>query len=267
MRTTSRTTIMICAMSLAALATAFADSNTNQLPTIAEIDAEIAGLANQYGAKILWREFESTVGRIKDLQDKFPTQEVLQVQWHVVSNMFSECYPVAAVTNGNQVNYQGLSDAIWLHLTKYKLFHADTNALMYVADCVSNALPIDVSREEAVVQAGIEGKYMPEFGSTNALTGEHIVYDSYHTLTNRDRLWLQWEGARSMKCGFNHMQSQFRRRVFNSFCEVILHDLSEYPEPTRRSLWEEFCRRAGASDAEKAEAHRDLYDDFKIVYP
>ena len=45
------------------------------------------------------------------------------------------------------------------------------------------------------------------------------------------------------------------------------HDLSEYPEPVRRSLWEEFCRRAGATDMEKAEAHRDLYDDFKIVYP
>ena len=255
------------AMLLFVVTPSFADSATNQLPTIAEIDAEIASLASQYGAKTLWREFVPTVGRIKDLQDKFPTQEVLQVQWHVVSNMFSACYPVVAVTNGNQVNYQGMEHAIWLHLTKYKLFHVNTNAMMYVADCISNALPVDVSREEAVVQAGVEGKYMPEFGSTNALTGEHVVYDSYHTLTNRDRLWLQWEGARSMKCGFNFMQSHFRRRGFNSFCELMLQDLSEYPEPVRRSLWEEFCRRAGATDMEKAEAHRDLYDDFKIVYP
>lgn len=255
-----------CAMLLIVAASSFADNATNQLPTIAEIDAEIASLANRYGAKTLWREFLPTVGRIRNLQDSFPTQEVLQVQWHVVSNMFSECYPVAAVTNGNQVNYLGLEDAIWLHLTKYKLFHADTNALMYVADCVSNALPIDASREEAVVQAGMRGEYMPEFGSTNTLTGELFVGD-YHSSTNRTRIWWDWEGARREKLAFNHRVETFRRRVFNSFCEFILHDFSEPPESTRRSLWEEFCRRAGATDKEKAEAHRDLYDDFKIVYP
>ena len=266
MKTTSRIEVASCAMLLVVSASSFADNATNQLPTIAEIDAEIAGLANQYGAKTLWREFIPTVGRIKDLQDKFPTQEVLQVQWYVVSNMFSECYSVAAVTNSNQVNYQGLDHAIWLHLTKYKLFHVDTNALMYVADCVSNALPVDVSREEAVVQAGMNGEYMPEFGSTNALTGERIVLD-YHSSTNSVRLRWQWEGARRMKLGFNSVQASFRRRVFNSFCELMLHDLSECPEPVRRSLWEEFCRRAGATDTEKAEAHRDLYNDFNIVYP
>ena len=54
-----------CVMLLAVVASSFADNATNQLPTIAEIDAEIAGLANQYGAKILWREFIPTVGRIK----------------------------------------------------------------------------------------------------------------------------------------------------------------------------------------------------------
>ena len=43
--------------------------------------------------------------------------------------------------------------------------------------------------------------------------------------------------------------------------------MTEYPEPVRRSLWEEFCRRAGATDAEKAEAYRSLYEDYKIVYP
>ena len=266
MKTTNRIAVTSCAMLLLVSASSFADGDTNQLPTIAKIDAEIAGLANQYGAKILWREFIPTAGRIKDLQDKFPTQEVLQVQWHVVSNMFSVCFPVAAVTNSNQVNYQGLDHAIWLHLTKYRLFHVNTNVLMYVADCVSNALPVDVSREEAVVQAGMRGEYMPEFGCTNALTGEHVVLD-YHSSTNRVRLWWQWEGARRMKLGFNTAQESFRRRVFNSFCELILHDLSEYPEPTRRSLWEEFCRRAGASDKEKAEAHSNLYRWHKIVYP
>ena len=107
----------VCLFAVLVSASAFADSDTNQLPTIAEVDAEIASLANLRGAKTLWREFVPTVGRIKDLQDKFPTQEVLQVQWHVVSNMFAGCYPVAVVTNGNQVNYQGLSDAIWLQLT------------------------------------------------------------------------------------------------------------------------------------------------------
>ena len=253
-------------MLLFALATVFADDTTNRLPTIAEIDAEIASLANQCGARIQWFDFVPTMGRIKDLQDKFPTQEVLQVQWHVVSNMFAGCYPVAAVTNGNQVNYLGLEHAIWLHLPRYKLFHADTNAIMYVADCVSNALPVDVSRETAVVLAGMNCEYMPEFGSTNALTGEHVVCD-YHSATNRDRIWWQWEGSRRIKSGFNHGQSSFRRQVFNCFCGSILHCLTEYPEPVRRSLWEEFCRRAGATDAEKAAAHRRLYENYKIVYP
>ena len=266
MKATSRTTIMAFAMLPAVLATALSDNATNQLPTIAEIDAEIAGLANQYGAKTLWREFVPTVGRIKDLQDKFPTQEVLQVQWHVVSNMFSECYPVATVTNSNQVNYQGLEHAIWLHLTKYKLFNVDTNALMYVADCVSNALPIDVSREEAIVLAGERGEYMPELGSTNALTGEHVVHD-YHSLTNRNRLWMQWRTVWVMKLGFNSAQASFREMVFDCFCGLILHYFSEYPEPVRRSLWEEFCRRAGATDKERAKAHSDLYRWYKIAYP
>ena len=258
--------VALCAMLLTEAASAFADSATNQLPTIAEIDAEIASLANLYGAKILWREFEPTAGRIRSLQDSFPMQEVLQVQWHVVSNMFSECYPVAAVTNGNQVNYLGLEDVIWLHLTKYKLFHANTNALMYVAASVSNALPVDVSREEAVVQAGMRGEYMPEFGSTNALTGELVTGD-YHSNTNRTRIWWDWEDARRAKLAFNHRVEKFRRRVFNCFCALMLHDFSEYPEPVRRSLWDEFCRRAGASDTERAEAHRDLYRWYKIVYP
>ena len=131
-------------------ASSFADSATNQLPTIAEIDAEIASLANKYGARTLWREFVPTAGRIKDLQDKFPTQEVMQVQWHVVSNMFSECYLTSALTNDFQIDHYRLADIVFLHLTKYRLFHANTNALMFVADCVSNALPVDVSRETAV---------------------------------------------------------------------------------------------------------------------
>ena len=255
-----------CMVLLLVAATAFANDTTNRLPTIAEIDAEIAGLANQYGAKTLWREFLPTVGRIKDLQDKFPTQDVLRVQWHVVSNMFAGCYPVAAVTNGNQVNYGGLAHAVWLYLPRYELFHADTNALMYVADCVSNSLPVDVSREEAVVQAGMNCEYMPEFGSTNALTGERVVSD-YHSLTNRERIWWQWEGARRMKLAYNGGVASFRRQVFNCFCGMVLHYLTEYPEPVRRSLWEEFCRRAGATDKEKAEAYRSLYEDYKIVYP
>ena len=258
--------IAVCATLSASAVSAFASSDTNQLPTIAEIDAEIAGLANQYGARTLWREFVPTVGRIRELQDKFPTQEVLRVQWHVVSNMFAECYPVAAVTNGNQVNYQGLSDAIWLHLTKYKLFHADTNALMYVAECVSNALPIDVSRETAVVLAGMNCEYMPEFGSTNALTGEPVVPE-YHSLTNRERIWWQWEGLRRQKLGFNSSQDSFREMVFDCFCGLIMRYLEEYPEPVRRSLWEEFCRRSGASDKERSHAHSELYYYYKITYP
>ena len=70
-----------------------------------------------------------------------------------------------------------------------------------------------------------------------------------------------------MKSGFDYSQSFFRRRVFNSFCGLILPYLSEYPEPVRRSLWDEFCRRVGATDSEKAEAYRNLYEDYKIVYP
>ena len=92
MDTTSRIAIRMCAVSLFVAASSFADSMTNHLPTIAEIDAEIASIANLRGAKTLWREFEATSGRIKKLQDSAPSQEVFRVQWHVVSNMFSECY-------------------------------------------------------------------------------------------------------------------------------------------------------------------------------
>ena len=250
----------------AALTGAAASGEEEHYPTIAEVDAKIASISNLRGASVMWWEFESMSGRIKDLQDKYPTQEVLRVQWHVVSNMFADCYLTGPLTNDVQINHAGMENIIWLHLTKYKLFHADTNALMYVADCVSNALPVDVSRETAVVLAGMRGEYMPEFGSTNALTGVKLIFD-YHSATNHDRLWLQWETARRTKSGFNFSQTSFRRQVFNCFCELMLHDFSEYPEPVRRSLWEEFCRRAGATDPEKAEAYRNLYADYKIVYP
>ena len=254
---------------IAALAAsvAFAVFGEETYPTIAEIDAEIASLANKYGARTLWREFVPTAGRIKDLQDKFPTQEVLRVQWHVVSNMFSECYLTSALTNDFQIDHYRLADIVFLHLTKYRLFHANTNALMFVADCVSNALPVDVSRETAVVEASFRGEGIPEFGSTNALSGTRMVFESYHSSTNYFYQRMLWEKVRRMKSGFNYSQSCFRRQVFNCFCELMLHDFSEYPEPVRRSLWEEFCRRAGASDAEKAEAHSDLYRWYKIVYP
>ena len=210
---------------------------------------------------------QTTSGRIKELQDSAPSQEVFRVQWHVVSNMFSECYLTAALTNDFQIDYHSLAAIVFLHLTKYRLFHANTNAIMFVADCVSNALPVDVSRETAVVEASFRGEQIPEFGSTNALSGTRVVFDTYYSPTNYYHQWRLWEKARRLKAGFNYAQSCFRRQVFNRFCELMLHDFSEYPEPTRRSLWEEFCRRAGATDKEKAEAHRDLYDDFKIVYP
>ena len=171
MNTTNRIAIRVCAVSLFVAVSSFADIATNHFPTIAEIDAELASIANLRGAKTLWREFEATSGRIKEFQDSAPSQEVFRVQWHVISNMFSECYLTASLTNDIQINYSGMESILWLHLTKYKLFHVDTNALMYVADCVSNALPVDVSREDAVVWAGVNGEYMPEFGSTNALTG------------------------------------------------------------------------------------------------
>jgi len=242
---------------------AFVTFGEETYPTIAEIDAELESLANKYGARTLWREFEPTAGRVKDLQDKFPTQEVLQVQWHVVSNMFSGCFPVAAVTNGNQVNYHGLGNIIWLHLTKYKLFHSDTNALMSVADCVSNALPVDVSHEEEDTLAAWRLDDIADFGNTNGPLRRRagVNYGCYGERTRACIFRYQ------MLSGFNGCVRQFRRRVFNSFCELILHDLSEYPEPVRRSLWVEFCRRGGALDEEKSEAHSRLYHDYKIVYP
>ena len=94
-----------------------------------------------------------------------------------------------------------------------------------------------------------------------------MVFESYHSTTNYFYQRMLWEKVRRMKSGFNYAQSCFRRQVFNCFCELMLHDFSEYPEPVRRSLWEEFCRRAGATDPEKAEAYRNLYADYKIVYP
>ena len=263
MDTTSKIAIRMCAMALFVVASSFADNVTNQLPTIAEIDAELAGLSNQYGAKILWREFEATSGRIKDLQDKFPTQEVLQVQWHVVSNMFAGCYPVAVVTNDNQVNYQGLNSIIWLHLTKYMLFHSDTNALMFVADCVSNALPIDVSHEEEEFLSARRLDDIIDFGNTN---GPFRVRPGVNYACYGDRAYACILKYRKWR-NFNAGVKDFRRMVFNKFCELMLYDFSEYPEPTRRTLWEEFCRRAGASDPERAEAHSDLYRWYKIVYP
>ena len=248
--------VISCAMLLAVAASSFADSATNQLPTIAEIDTEIVGLANQHGARILWREFEPTVGRIKNLQDSFPTQEVLQVQWHVVSNVFSGCHTSVGVTNSNQVNYQGIETLIRRHLTRYKLFHADTNTLMYVADCVSNAIPVDTSREEAIIQARMRGEYMPEIGSTNALTGQLASHD-FNTYTNRVRLYFDWCDVLSAKLGFNQNLRRFRQEAFNCFCSLILRDLVEYPEAVRQDVWEEFCRRAGASDDEKSKAYSE----------
>ena len=252
---------------IAAALISFVTFGEESFPTIAEIDAEIASLANKYGARTLWREFVPTAGRIKELQDKFPTQEVLQVQWHVISNMFSECYLTTALTNDFQLDYHRLADIVFLHLTKYRLFHANTNALMFVADCVSNALPVDASRETAVVEASFRGEQIPAFGSTNALSGTKVVFETYHSSTNYYYQQMLWEKARRMKSGFNYSQSCFRRQVFNCFCELMLHHLSEYPEPVRRSLWDEFCRRAGATDLEKIEASRCLYEDYKITYP
>ena len=62
MNTTSRIATSVCAVLLFVSASSFADNATNQLPTIAEIDAEIAGLANQYGAKILWPDAGGSAG-------------------------------------------------------------------------------------------------------------------------------------------------------------------------------------------------------------
>ena len=232
-------------------------------PTIAEVDAEIASLANKYGARTLWREFESTAGRIKDLQDKFPTQEVLQVQWHVVSNMFSGCYPVAAVTNDNQVNYQGLWSIIWLHLTKYSLFHSDTNALMFVADCVSNALPVDLSHEEEDKLAAWRLDDIADFGNTNGPLRKRVGVN-YGCYGERTRAcifkYIKWRN-------FNAGVKDFREMVFDCFCGLIMRYLEEYPEPVRRNLWEEFCRRSGASDKERSHAHSELYHYHKITYP
>ena len=258
--------LMTASISLFAVlhsASSFAAFGEETYPTIAEIDAEIAGLANQYGARTLWREFEATAGRIKDLQDRFPTQEVLQVQWHVVSNMFSGCYPVAAVTNDNQVNYQGLNSIIWLHLTKYRLFHSDTNALMFVADCVSNALPIDVSHEEEDKLAAWRLDDIADFGNTNGpLRGRAGI--NYGCYGERTRACI----FRYMKWGnFNVGVERFREMVFDCFCALIMRYLEEYPEPVRRSLWEEFCRRSGASDKERSHAHGKLYYYYKITYP
>ena len=232
-------------------------------PTIAEIDAEIASLANQRQAKTAWLGFVPTAGRIRQLQDKFPTQEVLQVQWHVVSNMFLKCYPTAAVTNANQIDYLGFDHIIFLHLTKYKLFHADTNALMFVADCISNALPVDVSHEEEDKLAAWRLDDIADFGNTNG------------PLRMRAGINYGCYGERTRACifryknmiGFNGCLRSFRRRVFNSFCELILYYLNEYPESVRRSLWEEFCRRAGASDKERSHAHSELYHYYNITYP
>lgn len=252
---------------LAALTTALTGaavaSGEEHYPTIAEVDAQIASISNLRGASVMWWEFEPMSGRIKDLQDKYPTQEVLRVQWHVVSNMFANCYLTCPLTNDVQINYAGMDNIIWLHLTKYKLFHANTNALMYVADCVSNALPIDVSREEEDKLAAWRLDDIADFGNTNGplrlRVGINLGCYGVRTRACIYRYqWMRW---------FNSSQASFRHRVFNSFCGLILHYFSEYPEPVKRSLWEEFCRRAGASNAERAEAHSDLYRWYKIAYP
>ena len=90
-----------------ALTGAAAVGEEEHYPTIAEVDAKIASISNLRGASVMWWEFESMSGRIKDLQDKYPTQEVLRVQWHVVSNMFADCYLTGPLTNDVQINHAG----------------------------------------------------------------------------------------------------------------------------------------------------------------
>ena len=249
--------LMISVILLAPIVPSFANEAGESLPTIEEIDSEIARIANTNSAKIAWRHLVPMVQRINNLQRTTETQDVLRVQWHVVSNLFEGCHTDPVVTNMNQVDYLGLRMNV-PKVTHFRLFFDQISALMFVADHVSNAVPVDVSREDSVIEADMRCEQIPEFGSTNSLTGIKVVC-SYHSITNRDRLFRPWESAWRNKHGFNTNVNDFRDCVFEEFGSLIMKMLVEYPEPVRRDLWDEFCRRAGASAEEKSRAESRLY--------
>ena len=60
--------------------------------------------------------------------------------------------------------------------------------------------------------------------------------------------WIVWRHLLGAKVGFNQSVKRFRREVFNCFCTLILCEFAECPKTVRQDLWEEFCRRAGATD-------------------
>ena len=71
------------------------------------------------------------------------------------------------------------------------------------------------------------------------------------------RLYIDWRSALDAKSGFNQNLRRFRQEAFNCFCTLILCEFVEYPETVRQDLWDEFCRRAGASDDEKSKAYSE----------
>lgn len=199
-----------------------------------------------------WQGFLPLYRRVVDSQHAAPTQEVARLEAFIVTNFTLYVFATEDEQSPVKACFSGRLRCLQL-MAQFQLVKGDRNMLFQLADWLSgaDALPTDheswsrdITRAHQIDNRMIFGDNKPP----------RIAGGVGRALTHFGPRARECNAKYEFRKVYNGNLAKFRVAALSLFYRTITNELNHLTVAERASLWDEFCRRGKASEAEKARA-------------
>ena len=200
-----------------------------------------------------WAGFVPLLSNVVESQSSALTQEVAKIESKIVTRFAIYSFACEYDHLLVKANFDGRRDSAWL-LSQFSLVRSDTNALFKLADWLSGAVPLAADKET-------RGNELGEAMRIDALMiygGKRppIYPGSVGNYSHCGPMWRECRDKFHFRRTYNERLPKFREEALGCFHVAIVNGYADRTEAERETIWDEFCRRAKASDSEKEAASR-----------
>lgn len=140
-------------------------------------------------------------------------------------------------------------------IANYEIVGSDTNALYAAADNLSRAVELSVAERDADL-AAIHSVlrhlyYTPERIACNEECFRKTGMRGALKAGPHFRMYWECLAEYNARSHYNALLQEFRAAALGSFYAAIMNGYSGSTDGERRAIWDEFCRRANASEGER----------------
>ena len=198
-----------------------------------------------------WAGFVPLLAKVVEFQDTAPTQEVAHVEAQIVERFALYSFACEYDHLPVKANFDGRLESLRL-LSQLSLVQSSTNTLFQLADWLAEAVPLDADDQTS-------GDELAEaFQRDN-----RMIYGGRRpplypgSVGNFNQCGPMWRACREkfrFRRLYNDRLPNFRKTALADMHEAIMNGYGDSTDDGRRAIWDEFCRRANASEGERRAA-------------